>query len=100
MRESHRIYASTSRYEPNLAASVQPVDGEKYLVPGQTGALTYDLFEVTDMDSAHDVDYLIFYSRVLCHAPPIEEQHALLKEQECIVGATRWCRRTVQEEVR
>ena len=100
MRESHRIYASTSRYEPNLAASVQPVDGEKYLVPGQTGALTYDLFEVTDMDSAHDVDNLIFYSRVLCHAPPIEEQHTLLKKQECIVGATRWCRRTVQEEVR
>jgi hypothetical protein len=52
------------------------------------------------MDSAHDVDDLIFYGRVLCHTPPIEEQHALLKEQECIVGATRWCRRTVQEEVR
>ena len=69
MRESHRIHTPASRHEPNLAASVQPVDGEKHLVPGRTGALTYDLFEVTDMDSAHDVDYLIFYGRMLCHTP-------------------------------
>ena len=89
MRESHRIHAPASGHEPNLAASAQTVDGEKYLVPRQTSALTYDLFEVTDMDSAHDVDDLIFYGRMLCHAPPIGEQNALLKKQYCIVGATR-----------
>ena len=81
MRESHRIHAPASGHEPNLAASAQPVDGEKYLVPRQTSALTYDLFEVTGMDSAHDVDDLIFYGRGLCHAPPIGEQKALLKKQ-------------------
>jgi len=80
VRESHRIDAPASSHEPNLAAPAQSVDGEKYLVPGQTGALTYDLFEVTDMDSAHDVDDLIFYGRVLCHTPPIGEQNVLLKE--------------------
>ena len=93
MRESHRIHAPASGHEPDLAASAQPVDGEKYLVPRQTGALTYDLFEVTDMDSAHDVDYLIFYGRVLCHVPPIGKHNALLNEQQCIDGATGWCRR-------
>ena len=81
MWEDHRIHAAASRHEPNLTASAQPVDGEKYLVPRQTGALTYDLFEVTDMDSAHDVDDLIFYGRGLCHAPPIGDQDALLKKQ-------------------
>jgi hypothetical protein len=29
---------------------------------------------------------------MLCHAPPFGEQNALLWEQECIVGATGWCR--------
>jgi hypothetical protein len=81
VRESHRIHAPASRHEPNLAASAQSVDGEKYLVPRQTGTLTYDLFEVTDMNSAHDVNHLIFYGQMLCHAPPIGEQNALLKKQ-------------------
>ena len=72
LRESHRIYASAFRYEPNLAASAQPVDREKYLVPRQIGALARDLFHIADMDSAHDVGYQIFYGRLLCHAHPLK----------------------------
>ena len=100
MQESHSISASAPGHEHDLAASAQAVDGEKYLVPRQIGALTRDLFEVAGIGFVQDVDHLIFHGRMLCHAPPIEKQHALLKEQECIVGATRWCHRTVQEEVR
>jgi hypothetical protein len=68
------------------------VDREKYLVPSQIGALARHLFQVADMGSAHDVDYLIFHSRVLCHVPLPTEQDNLLKEEHCIVGATGDCR--------
>ena len=66
MWEGHCIHTPAPGHEPDLAASAQSVDGEKYLVPCQTGALTYDFFEVRHMDSAYDLDYLIFYGRVLC----------------------------------
>jgi hypothetical protein len=29
--------------------------------------LAHDLFEIADMGSAHDVDYLIFYGELLFH---------------------------------
>ena len=88
MREGHRIKASAPGHEQEFAVSAQVVDGEKHLVPRQIGALPRDLFEVAGMGSVHDVDHLIFHGRMLCHAPPIGEENALLQEQYCIVGAT------------
>ena len=78
MREGHSISAPAPGHEYELAASAQAVDGEKHLVPRQVGALPRDLFEVAGMGSVHDVDHLIFYGRMLCHAPPFREQNALL----------------------
>jgi hypothetical protein len=69
MRESYGIKAPTPGHEHDLATSAQAVDSEKYLVPRQIGTLTRDLFEVAGMGSVHDVDHLIFHSRLLCHAP-------------------------------
>jgi hypothetical protein len=48
------------------------------LVPRKIGALTHDLFEVARAPVKHYVDHLIFYGRMLCHAPPFREQNALL----------------------
>ena len=100
MREGHCISAPAPVYEHDLAASAQAVDGEKYLVPRKIGALTRDLFEVAGMGSVHDVDHLIFHGRMLRHAPLFPDQNELLQEQSCIVGATGWCRRMVEGEVR
>jgi len=88
VREGHRIKAPAPGQEHQLAASAQVVDGEKHLVPRQISALMRDLFEVAGMSFVHDVDHLIFHGRMLCHAPPIGEENALLQEQHCIVGAT------------
>ena len=88
MREGHSISAPAPGHEHELAVSAQVVDGEKHLVPRKVGALPRDLFEVAGMGSVHDVDHLIFHGRMLCHAPPIGEENALLQEQYCIVGAT------------
>jgi len=81
VREGHRIKAPAPGQEHQLAASAQVVDGEKHLVPRQIGALTHDLFEVAGMGSVQHVDHLIFHGRMLCHAPPIGEENALLQEQ-------------------
>ena len=100
MREGQCIKAPAPGHEHDLAASAQTVDGEKHLVPRKIGALTHDLFEVARARVKHYVDHLIFHGRMLCHAPPIGEENALLQEQHCIVGATGWCRRMVEGEVR
>ena len=100
MQESQGISTPAPGYEHDLAASAQAVDGEKHLVPRKIGALTHALFEVAGMGSVHDVDHLIFHSRMLRHAPLFPEQNELLQEQSCIVGATGWCRRMVEGEVR
>jgi hypothetical protein len=81
MRESHCIHTPALGYEYEFAPSTQTVDGKKHLVPREITALAHDLFEITIMSPLHDVDYLIFYGRVLCHTPPIEKQNALLKIQ-------------------
>jgi hypothetical protein len=60
-------------HEHELTASAQAIDGEKHLVPRQIGALPHDLFKVARARVKHDVDHLIFYGRMLCHAPPIGE---------------------------
>lgn len=88
VREGHSIKSPATGHELDLAVSAQVVDGEKHLVPRKVGALPRDLFEVAGVDSVHHVDHLIFHGRMLCHAPPIGEENALLQEQHCIVGAT------------
>lgn len=93
MREGHGIETPAPGHEHELTASAQAVDGKKHLIPRQIGALTHDLFEVARVCEKHDVDHLIFYGRMLCHAPPFREQNELLKERYCIVGATGWCSR-------
>ena len=100
MREGHSISAPAPGHEHELAASAQTVDGEKHLVPRQIGALPRDLFEVARACVKHYVDHLIFHGCMLGHAPPFGEENALLQEQSCIVGATGWCRRMVEGEVR
>ena len=81
VQEGHSISAPAPGQEHDLAASAQAVDGEKHLVPRKIGALTHDLFEVARACEKHDVDHLIFYGRMLRHAPPFGEQNALLQEQ-------------------
>ena len=100
MREGDSINATAPGHEHELAASAQTVDGEKHLVPRKTGALTHDLFEVARARLKHYVDYLIFHDRMLRHVPPFEERNVLLGGESCIVGATGWCRRIVEGEVR
>ena len=79
MRESYGIQAPAPGHEHDLAASAHTVDGEKYLVPRQIGALTRDLFKVTGACSVHDVDYLNFHGCRLCHAPPFGVGNELLE---------------------
>ena len=98
MREGHSISAPAPGHEQDLAPSAQPVDGEKHLVPRKIGALPRDFLQVAGMGSVEHVDHLIFHGRKLCHAPPTGEQNELLQEPECIVGATRWCRRMKREK--
>jgi hypothetical protein len=100
VREGQCINTPASGHEYDLTASTQAVDGEKHLVPRKIGALTRDLFEVAGAGSVQHVDHLIFHGRMLCHAPPLGKQNALLEEQECIVDATGWWRRMVEGEVR
>jgi hypothetical protein len=90
MREGHCIHATAHGHEHDLAVSAQTVYGEKHLVPREIGALTRDLFEVAGMGFVQHADHLILDGRMLCHAPPLGEQNALLEEQDCIVGATGW----------
>jgi hypothetical protein len=90
MWEGQGINAPAPGQEDDLATSAQAVDGEKHLVPCEGSALPRDLFEVTGMSSVQYVEHLSFYGRMLCHAPPIGEQNALLLERLCIVGATGW----------
>ena len=78
LREGHGISAPAPGQEHDLTASAQAVDGEKHLVPREVGALPRDLFEVAHAHVKHDIDHLIFHGRMLCHAPPIWEQNALL----------------------
>jgi hypothetical protein len=78
VRESQCINAPAPGHEPDLAAPAQTVDGKKHLVPRKIGALTRDLIEVAGMGSVQHVEHLIFHGRMLCHALPFEEQHALL----------------------
>ena len=78
MRESDGIHAPALGYEYEFAPSTQTVDGKKHLVPREITALAHDLFEITIMGPLHDVDYLIFYGRVLCHAPPTKYRNELL----------------------
>ena len=80
MRNGQCIHAAAAWYESDLAASTQAVDGEEHLVPRKVGTLTRDLFEVASTGVVHDVDYLIFHSRILCHAPPLWEENTLLEE--------------------
>ena len=100
MWESYCINAPAPGQEHDLAASAQAVDSEKHLVPRQVGTLTHDLFKVTGLNFMYDVDHLIFCGDLLRHVPPVEERNELLRRGRCMVGATGWCRRTVQEEVR
>ena len=81
MREGNSIKAPAPGPEHELAASAQAVDGEKHLVPRKIDALTRDFFEVARACVKHDVDHLIFCDRMLCHAPPIGKENALLQEQ-------------------
>ena len=73
MREGYGIKAPAPGHEQDLPASAQAVDGEKQLVPRQIGTFLRELFEVARARMKHDVDYLILYSRMLCHAPPSVE---------------------------
>jgi len=98
VREGHSISALAPGHEHDLAASAHAVDGEKHFVPRNIGACTRDLFEVAGMVSVQHGDHLIFHGRMLCHAPYFGEQNELLQEQECIVGATGWCRRLQREK--
>ena len=77
--KGHHIDAPALGHEQDLAASAHTVDGEKYLVPRQIGALTRDLFKVTGACSVHDVDYLNFHGCRLCHAPPFGVGNELLE---------------------
>ena len=81
MREGHHIRAPAPGHEPDLAASAHAVDGEKYLVPRQIGALPHDLFKVARARVQQDVDHLIFHGRMLCHVQPLGEQSELLQKQ-------------------
>ena len=54
------------------------VDGEKDLVPREIGAATRHVFEVAGLGPLHDVDHLIFYGRMLCHAPLDGERNTVL----------------------
>ena len=58
--------------------SAQMVDGEKDLVPREIGAATRHVFEVAGLGPLHDVDHLIFYGRMLCHAPLDGERNTVL----------------------
>jgi hypothetical protein len=88
VQESQGVTAPFRGHEPELARSAQMVNHEKDLVPREVGALAHDVFEVARACMDHHVDHLIFRGRMLCHAPPVGEQNALLQEQSCIVGAT------------
>ena len=100
MREGDSISATAPGHEHELAASAQTVDGEKHLIPRKVGALTRDLFQVAEFGAAQHVDYLILHDRMLRHVPPFEERNVLLERKSCIVGATGWCRRIVEGDVR
>jgi hypothetical protein len=90
MREGHCIHAAALVAEYDFAASAQTVHSEKYLVPCKIRALMRDVFDVAGMGFLQHADHLILDGRMLCHAPPLGEQNALLEEQDCIVGATGW----------
>ena len=90
VRRGHEIRTSALGHESDLAASAQMVDREKHLVPREMRTLTYDVFEIAGLSPVHNVDYLIFHDRMLCHASPSWTQNALLEETECIVGAAGW----------
>ena len=100
MQESQGITAPLRGHEPDLARSAQMVNHEKHLVPCEVGAATRNVFEVAGRGSVQDVDHLIFRGDLLRHVPPVEERNALLRGESCIVGATGWCRRMVEEDVR
>jgi hypothetical protein len=74
VRESHPRRASASRHEPDLAASAQAIDGEKYLVPGQIGALPYPLLKVAHARVMQNVTPLIFDGDRVCHLPPLKNE--------------------------
>ena len=100
MQERQGITAPLRGHEPDLPRSAQTVNHEKDLVPRKFGALPRDLFEVAGRGSAQDVDHLIFHGALLRHLPPLEERNELLRGESCIVGATGWCRRLVEGDVR
>ena len=100
VQESQGITAPLHEHEPDLARSAQLVNHEKHLVLCEVGALTHDLFQIAGRGSVQDVDHLIFHGARLRHLPPVEEWNALLRGESCIVGATGWCRRMVEEDVR
>ena len=100
MQESQDITAPLRGHEPDLARSAQMVNHEEHLVPRKIGAVPSDLFEVAGMGSVQDVDHLIFCGDLLRHVPPFEKRNELLRGGYCIVGATGWCRRLVEGDVR
>ena len=100
VQESQGITASLRGHEPDLARSAQMVNHEEHLVQRKIGAVPSDLFEVAGMGSVQDVDHLIFRGDLLRHVPPLEERNELLRGESCIVGATGWCRRLVEGDVR
>ena len=79
MRESYGIKTPAPGHKHDLAISAQTVDSEKHLVPPQVGTLTHDLFKVTGIGSAHDVDYLNLYGCRLCHVLPSGVRKELLE---------------------
>ena len=100
VQERQGIPALLRGHEPDLARATQMVNHEKHLVPRQIGALPRDIFEVAGRGSVQDVDHLIFRGDLMRHVPPLEERNALLRGESCIVGATGWCRRMVEGDVR
>ena len=87
-------------HHPDLARSAQTVNCDKDLVPRELGAATPQVFKVARTGAKDHVDHLIFHGDLLCHVPPFEVRNELLRGQYCIVGATGWVRRMVEEEVR
>lgn len=55
------------------------VHRKKDLVPCEIGTAAGQIFELAAMGPTHDVDNLIFYGCMVCHAPPHPKRDALLE---------------------
>jgi hypothetical protein len=83
MRKGQGIGATTLGHEQDLAASAQMVDGEKHLVPRESGATPGDLVEVASLSVRQDIDYLIICGDVLRHGLPVRK--------DCVVNEVKHC---------